>query len=242
MRGSGALKSALTRLWADSVELNEHNIECFFRDAVADRDGVAFCDLGCGDAALTARIARAIGAAEVSVVETFAPHVAGAEARGFRVTLNDLNGPLDLASSAFDVVLANQVIEHLYDTERFISEAVRILKPGGTFVVSTENPASWHNIGALLVGWQPFSLSNVSSRKTGIGNPLSLAPPQEGWPFPMQHHRLFTPKALRELLELEGLRDVRCLGAGYYPLPAQIGRFDPTHSALITLAARKPTA
>jgi len=233
------LKAFLSKLWADSVELNALNIERLGRDAVRGRSGIAFCDLGCGDAVLTERIARAIGAAQVSVVETYDVHVAGAESRGFTVTRDDLNDALSLPAGAFDVVLANQVIEHLYDTERFLREAIRILKPGGRLIVSTENPASWHNIGALAIGWQQFSLSNVSSRKVGIGNPLSLAPQQDGWPFPMQHHRLFTPKALRELFALDGLVDVRCLGAGYYPLPGRLGLVDSTHAALITVAGRK---
>lgn len=236
------LKAFLGNLWAASVELNSQNIERLGRAAAEGRTAVAFCDLGCGDARLTERIARAIGAKRVSVVETYDPHVADAERRGFAVRRDDLNGPLSLPSASFDVVLANQVIEHLYDTERFLSEATRILKPGGALIVSTENPASWHNIGALAIGWQQFSLANVSSRKVGIGNPLSLAPAQEGWPFPMQHHRLFTPKALRELLALDGLEDVRCLGAGYYPLPGRLGLVDPTHAALITLSGRKGSA
>lgn len=233
------MKGLLGNLWASSVELNARNIERLCRDAVRGRAGVELCDLGCGDALLTERIARAIGAARVAVVETYDPHVAGAEGRGFEVTRDDLNGVLSLPSASFDVVLANQVIEHLYDTERFLAQAIRILRPSGTLIISTENPASWHNIGALVIGWQPFSLSNVSSRKTGIGNPLSLAPQLDGWPFPMQHHRLFTPKALRELFALEGLENIRCLGAGYYPLPGCVGLLDPTHAALITLSGRR---
>jgi len=209
------------------------------RDAVAGRTEIALCDLGCGDGALTARIAAAIGATHVDVVEVYPPHVALAEQRGHHVTQSDLNGEIALGDATFDLVIANQVIEHLYDTERFLDEAIRILKPGGSLIVSTENPASWHNIGALLIGWQQFSLANVSSRRSGIGNPFSLAPGSMGWPFPMQHHRLFTPRALRELLELHGLTGVRCLGAGYYPLPTSLARFDATHAALITLSARK---
>jgi SAM-dependent methyltransferase len=229
----------LGNLWASSVELNARNIERLGREASNGRTGLTFCDLGCGDALLTERIARAVGAGRVAVVETYDPHVGAAESRGFEVTRDDLNGALSLASTSFDIVLANQVIEHLYDTEQFLAEATRILRPGGTLIVSTENPASWHNIAALALGWQPFSLANVSSRKTGIGNPFSLAPQQEGWPFPMQHHRLFTPKALRELFALEGLENVRCLGAGYYPLPGRIGLVDPTHAAFITLSGRR---
>jgi len=234
------LKEALTTMWQRSVDHNLANLELLARGAVAGRSEISMCDLGCGDGELTTRIAGAVGATHVDVVEVHPPHVALAEQRGYRVTRSDLNGAIALSDATFDLVIANQVIEHLYDTEHFLDEAIRILKPGGTLIVSTENPASWHNIGALLIGWQQFSLSNVSSRRSGIGNPFSLAPAASGWVFPMQHHRLFTPRALRELLELHGLSGVRCLGAGYYPLPTSFARFDATHAALITLAARKP--
>lgn len=48
---------------------------------------------------------------------------------------------------------SNQVIEHLYDTDNFVAEVHRILRSGGTAVVSTEKAASWHT-GSLLLGWQ----------------------------------------------------------------------------------------
>jgi hypothetical protein len=56
----------------------------------------------------------------------------------------------------------------------------------------------------------------------------------------MQHHRLFTPKALRELFALESFTNVKCLGAGYYPLPGRIGLLDPTHAAFITVSGQAP--
>jgi SAM-dependent methyltransferase len=236
----GNLKAALGGMWAHSVALNQKNIVQLARDAAKNKPYISFCDLGCGDGMITDHVGVAIAADRISVVETYDPHIKDAEHRGFEVTRDDLNGALSLPSSTFDIVLANQVIEHLYDTEQFLAEARRILKPGGVLIVSTENPASWHNIAALLIGWQQFSLANVSSKKSGIGNPLSLAPQQGGWPFPMQHHRLFTPKALCELFALEGFMNLRCLGAGYYPLPGRVGLLDPTHAAFITVSGQHP--
>lgn len=69
--------------------------------------------------------------------------------------------------------IQNPVIEHLFDTDNFVSESFRILKPGGYTIVSTVNLASWHNIFALILGYQPFDFANISIKGT-IGNPFSL--------------------------------------------------------------------
>jgi hypothetical protein len=108
--------------------------------------------------------------------------------------------------------------------------------------VSTENLASWHNIASLLFGWQAFSLTNVSSRKSGIGNPLAnlraAEPAAEGW----THQRIFSYRGLIELAEAIGFENVRILGAGYYPLPTRVAHRDPRHAAFITVIGRKPRA
>lgn len=46
---------------------------------------------------------------------------------------------LDLEDDSFDVVCSLQVIEHLQEPERFIEEARRVLRPGGTCVITTPN-------------------------------------------------------------------------------------------------------
>jgi SAM-dependent methyltransferase len=45
--------------------------------------------------------------------------------------------PLDLPSGVFDWVVAFQVIEHIRDDFAFLDEVVRVLKPGGRFMVTT---------------------------------------------------------------------------------------------------------
>jgi SAM-dependent methyltransferase len=160
--------------------------------------------------------------------------------QGIRPLVADLNRGLPIRSSSVDVVTSNQVIEHLADTDILLSESYRVLRSGGTFIVSTENSASWHNIFALLLGWQAFSLTNVSSMEAAIGNPLANLigedPPREGW----QHLRIFSYRGLRDVMRAHNFRDIRLSGAGYYPLPAAFGRRDPRHSHFITAIARRP--
>jgi len=54
--------------------------------------------------------------------------------------------------STADIVIAFDVIEHLPEPERFISEAYRVMKPNGTLLISTPNPSS---LGYRIKGHHP---------------------------------------------------------------------------------------
>ena len=151
----------------------------------------------------------------------------------------DLGERLPFEDGTFDAVVSNQVIEHVFDTDHFVAESHRVLKPGGLLVASTENLASWHNVAALALGWQPFSLSNVTRMRAGIGNPLAIhrADPA-GPPRSLQHFRVFSYRRLRELVETHRFNDVSIRGAGYFPLRTSLGRLDPRHAAFVTVTGR----
>lgn len=63
----------------------------------------------------------------------------------------DLNIPLPGHDDAFDVVVAPEVIEHLENPRFMIREIFRVLRPGGTAIVTTPNNESWRSLIALLV-------------------------------------------------------------------------------------------
>ena len=46
---------------------------------------------------------------------------------------------LPLRDGSVDVVANLQVIEHLWDQEQFLAECLRVLRPGGTLIVTTPN-------------------------------------------------------------------------------------------------------
>ena len=71
----------------------------------------------------------------------------------------DLNKKFPIKDNSVDVVVSDQVIEHLTDVvDNFVKEIFRILKPEGYAVISTENLSSWNNLFALLFGYGPPSL------------------------------------------------------------------------------------
>lgn len=63
----------------------------------------------------------------------------------------DLNGPLTGHDSAFDVVIAAGVIEYLENPRFMMREIHRVLRPGGTAIVTTPNHESWRSLVSLLV-------------------------------------------------------------------------------------------
>jgi len=162
------------------------------------------------------------------------------ERSGIKVKISDLNNRFPYDDNFFDIVHSNQVIEHIKDTDFFVSEIFRILKPGGFAIVSTENLASWHNIGALLLGYMPFSLVNITLKTSALGNPLAPHNNISFWQNDSwQHVRVFTTKALKHLFELFGFQTEKIYGAGYYPFGNYFAKLDPSHSAFITLKIRK---
>jgi ubiquinone/menaquinone biosynthesis C-methylase UbiE len=92
-------------------------------------------DLGCGDGRLTAELdAGALTAADVSRVA-----LERAWKRLPQAQLAELEpeAPLPFGDGAFDLVLCAETIEHVRDLQLLLSEARRVLKPGGTLAVTT---------------------------------------------------------------------------------------------------------
>jgi 2-polyprenyl-3-methyl-5-hydroxy-6-metoxy-1,4-benzoquinol methylase len=113
------------------------------------RSGDRALDLGCGDGAFTAELAAA-GAASVIGVDVAEAALVRARARhpGIRFERVPFDGALGFADGRFDVVWASEVIEHVADTARLLSELRRVLAPGGRLLLTTPNHARL----ALLIG------------------------------------------------------------------------------------------
>ncbi len=94
------------------------------------------------------------------------------EQRGYRVTsidveklfdaadVVDANEPLPYADASFDVVWCSEVIEHLADPAFSLGEMRRVLKPGGTLVVTTPNSYAWFYRLAQALGLPPARLQH----------------------------------------------------------------------------------
>jgi SAM-dependent methyltransferase len=98
----------------------------------------AVLDAGCGVGYGTAHLAEM--AASVVGVDRDEGAIAYARERYARPNVEFRVGDLldlEVADDSFDVVCSFETIEHLEDVDAFLAEIVRVLRPGGVFLVST---------------------------------------------------------------------------------------------------------
>jgi SAM-dependent methyltransferase len=229
------MKKYLEQLFARAVALNQSNI----RDLLDYEPDTHFLDLGCDDGSLSIEMGKKIGTKNISGVEIIDLRVKLAEKKGIQVKKFDLNNLFDYETESIDTIHANQVIEHLYDSDNFVNEIYRILKKGGYAVISTENASSWCNIFASIMGWQIFSLTNFSSKRYGIGNPYALHRQASVGFSSWNHVRIYNIRGLKEYFEAFDFKVEAIKGAGYFPLPASLGNVDKTHCHFMTFKVRK---
>jgi len=120
------------------------------------------------------------------------------QAEGIKTCPHDLSkGPIPLPDSSFDVVIFNEVLEHLnFNCVPLLRDFARLLRPGGTVYCGTPNLASAKNRLFLLTG-------------RGFLNPVqhllwALAP-NTGMSVGL-HWREWTKRELTDLFEASGFK------------------------------------
>ena len=167
--------------------------------SMVEPDGNAkILDCGCGNGDFTRELANRIGTSHIYGIEFIKELAHAAENKGIKVYQANLNENLPIEDETFDFVHANQIIEHLYETDLFIREIYRVLKQGGYAIVSTPNLASFHNIVSLVFGKQPFPAHISNEVIVGLlAKSLHGKHKDKG----SIHLRAFTYSGLRELFE-----------------------------------------
>ena len=114
-------------------------------------------DVGCGEGAVCVyaghRGAEVIGLdIEPELVERAAAAMEKVPARSFRGIVSDAD-PIPLPDQIASVVVVTEVLEHVDDPARILSELVRIGQPGARYLISVPDPASESIMRSLAPAW-----------------------------------------------------------------------------------------
>jgi SAM-dependent methyltransferase len=153
---------------------------CRYFIQLAAEAGGRILDYGCGSGE-TVALGRSAGP-DIWGADTFAGyHARWGEAlnptASGRVVVIE-NQHADFPDAHIDIVLSNQVLEHVSDPERLIADVLRLLRPGGLFVAAFPVVETWYE-------GPRRALFRASPARRGINKAGLLRPlPSPGlWPL-----------------------------------------------------------
>lgn len=160
-------------------------------------------DVGAGYGKDLLALKKILPGASMAAVEGYPAAVAFLRESGVEVTsINLERDPLPFKDKSFDIVMCNQVIEHVKELFWLVSELSRVCKVDGYLVIGIPNLGSLHNRIALLLGKQPPAIH--------VFGP---------------HVRGFTNAGLRDFLQAgKVLRVDNVLGGNFYPFEPALSR------------------
>ena len=192
-------------------------------------------DIGCGNGSFTIECARVIGAKELCGIEIAEEKAKEAKSKGIEVLVRDASANFPFDDEYFEVIVANQVLEHVIDIDNMLRESKRVLKRDGVLVLSTPNLCSLLQRLLVFVGRQPTTL-HVSEIQ--VGNFLKGVKASG-------HVHAFSPPALSDLVQYHGFKIERFVGVGFYPFGAGLARvlakLSRNTSVYLIVKARKQT-
>ncbi|MCD8494018.1 MAG: bifunctional 2-polyprenyl-6-hydroxyphenol methylase/3-demethylubiquinol 3-O-methyltransferase UbiG [Alphaproteobacteria bacterium] len=117
-------------------------------------------DIGCGGGLACEPLARLGGMVTGVDADPVAIDVAREHASLSGLDITYKNDSAEHLKESFDVVLALEIIEHVSDTESFVKECARLVKPGGLIIFSTLNrTAKSYTLGIIaaeyILRWVP---------------------------------------------------------------------------------------
>jgi 2-polyprenyl-6-hydroxyphenyl methylase/3-demethylubiquinone-9 3-methyltransferase len=152
--------------------------------------GSRVLDLGCGTGRFTALMTEAGYRVTAADVSAEAISVARTNAPDCETLLLQPDEQMPLPSGTFDAVWASEVIEHLVDVGQFAKDVFRVLRPGGSWILTTP----FHGVAKnLLIALLKFD------RHFDPGGP---------------HLRFFDRRGLDRVIRSAGFQPILCRGIG----------------------------
>lgn len=139
------------------VDYEQHVRSVIVLKLLDARPGEIILDIGCGNARDILQIlssgAKVVGI-DISegMVSAAKKDLAACGIDQVMLQVGDAT-TLPFPDRRFDKILCSEVIEHIPDAQKALTEMWRVLKPGGSVVLSTPNPMSWYGFERYIV-WQ----------------------------------------------------------------------------------------
>jgi ubiquinone/menaquinone biosynthesis C-methylase UbiE len=120
----------------------------------------------------------------------------------------DLNkDKLPFKENTVDIVICNQVLEHLYEIDKVLDDVYRVLKTNGKFIACIPNLAALHERISLLFGYNP-STWHTSKKQIGLRN--------GAYTDNRTHCNGFTVKGFRNLIKQHNFKPVSYITSEVY--------------------------
>jgi ubiquinone/menaquinone biosynthesis C-methylase UbiE len=129
------------------------------REVLSDVDGLRVLDVGTGTGHYAAWLAER--GAEVVGLDAAAGMLREARTRTDdpRFVRGDLRAVLPFPDAAFDLVVSQLVLDHVADWDHVFAEFARLLRPGGSVVVSVDHPFTTY----YVVDEEPPEVGNATA-------------------------------------------------------------------------------
>jgi len=167
-------------------------------------------DIGCGDGSLGAVLKDKGAIVHGCDISSHAIKQA-AEKLDRALVLNIEHEDLVSVGEDYDIVIATEIIEHLFDSDRFLGNIKSVLSDSGVVIITTPNFLMWTNRIKMLFGLFEYT-------KTGFLD--------EG------HIRFFTYKTLKQALKKAGFVIEKEQHTYHHRIPEWLGRIRPSLFAL----------
>ncbi len=148
-----------------SLNYGRHHINRFLSSAAPFR---TVLDLGAGQGDDLLLAKNVNQTAEIHAVEVYEEYAVRLREKGIEVhSLNIERDLLPFPDRTVDIIIANQILEHVKELFWIFHEIARVLPVGGKMILGIPNLASLHNRILLACGRQPSPLKNNSAHIRG---------------------------------------------------------------------------
>lgn len=152
---------------------------------LGETPGRRILDVGCASGYLAKEIkARGHYVAGLDISSRYEAELKAALDEFLVLNVDEDGWPEQWTGNGFDIIVAAEIIEHLFDPESFLNHLKKILKPNGSIILSTPNFLVWNNRLRLLAG--RYGAKEIF--------------------FDRGHIRLFSHRGIVELVEKCGFR------------------------------------